>query len=93
MIYYVRGAENVSGEKWFCDSLRWNEYYRQFSMTKPSSGLCAVFGVVERWQPTTIGLIGFDWVLDGYPEWQPHDADAERQAILSLVKIEDLRIG
>jgi hypothetical protein len=72
------------------DSRRWDTYYKQFSKKKPSSGLCAVFGVIERWEPKTIGLIGFDWILDGITGWQ-HDADAEKQAILSLVTIEDLR--
>jgi hypothetical protein len=49
-----------------------------------------VFGVVERWQPETVGLIGFDWVLDGYEDWI-HDAVAERKCIESLVDIVDLR--
>jgi hypothetical protein len=59
---------------------------------KPSLGLCAVMGVVERWKPSEIGLIGYDWVLDGNPEWG-HDAEAERRCIESLVKIVDLRRG
>jgi len=94
MIYYNRGT--VSGreykhiDKYLIDSKRWDNYYKQFSKRKPSSGLCAVFGVIERWEPKTIGLIGFDWVLDGSPGWT-HDANAEKQAILSLVKIKDLR--
>ena len=94
MIYYNRGVcacgncEKI--EKYVMDSRRWDTYYKQFSKKKPSSGLCAVFGVIERWEPKTIGLIGFDWILDGITGWQ-HDADAEKQAILSLVTIEDLR--
>ena len=80
-----------------CDHYRWNRYFKDFvrlarppQRTKPSSGLCAVFGVVERWAPETIGLIGFDWILDGNPKWE-HDAVAERNAILSLVNVKDLR--
>jgi len=93
MIYYNRGecgcgCEKI--EKYLVDSRRWDAYYKQFSKAKPSSGLCAVFGTIDRWAPKTIGLIGFDWVLDGNPGWQ-HDAQAEKQAILSLVNIKDLR--
>lgn len=94
MIYYNRGSCNCgqcdSIDKYIIDSRRWNRYYKDFSKKKPSSGLCAVFGAVERWRPKTIGFIGFDWVLDGHSNWQ-HDANAEKQAILSLVTIEDLR--
>jgi hypothetical protein len=94
MIYYNRGECNCgkcqSIERYTINSRRWDKYYKDFSKKKPSSGLCAVFGVVERWRPKTIGLIGFDGILDGYPDWI-HDANAEKQAILSLVKIEDLR--
>lgn len=86
-------------ETYYCDSKHWDKYYSNFwrsrrppQRTKPSTGLCAVFGVVERWAPKTIGLIGFDWILDGNPEWD-HDAIAEKQAILSLVNIKDLRNG
>ncbi len=96
MIYYNRGGCKCRGcpqckvEKYLIDSKRWDEYYKGFSKRKPSTGLCAVFGVVERWKPKTIGLIGFDGVLDGYPDWT-HDSQAEKQAILSLVTIKDLR--
>jgi len=94
MIYYNRGRCGCGQcghiERYLIDSRRWNSYYKQFSKRKPSSGLCAVFGAVERWEPKTIGLIGFDWILDGNPGWT-HDASAEKQAILSLVNIEDLR--
>ncbi len=96
MVYYNRGGCSCKicyqcrVERYQVDSGRWDKYYKQFSKKKPSSGLCAVFGVVERWEPKTIGLIGFDWVLDGNPDWM-HDADAEKQAILSLVTIKDLR--
>jgi len=83
---------------YYCDKKRWDKYYRKFTRSKvhqkmkPSTGLCAVFGVVERWKPKTIGLIGFDWVLDENPDWE-HDAQAEKQAILSLTNIVDLRNG
>lgn len=82
-----------------CDHQRWRKYHKQFvrqtrppQRIKPSSGLCAVYAVVERWEPETIGLIGFDWILDGNPDWE-HDAIAERNAILSLVNVKDLRNG
>ena len=90
MIYYNRGSGAEDVEKYTIDSKRWDAYYKQFSKKKPSSGLCAVFGTIERWEPKTIGLIGFEWVLDGNPQWQ-HDSQAEKQAILSLVSIKDLR--
>lgn len=83
--------------EYFCDGNRWSAYYRQFvrfktppPKQKASTGLCAVFCVVERWKPETIGLIGFDWILDENPDWE-HDAVAERAAILSLVNVKDLR--
>jgi hypothetical protein len=44
----------------------------------------------ERWKPEKVGLIGFDWVLDGNPDWD-HDAIAERACIESLVEVVDLR--
>lgn len=95
MVYYDR-----EGEYDYCaDSKRWNAYYKRFTRphrlpqrSKPSSGLCAVFCVVERWQPHTVGLIGFDWILDGNPKWE-HDAIAEKRCIESLVNIVDLRHG
>lgn len=84
-------------EKYCINSSHWDAYYRHFTKSsrppakqKPSTGLCAVFGVVERWNPETIGLIGFDYILDGNSSWE-HNAAAERQCILSLVNIVDLR--
>ncbi len=70
----------------------WYGYYQTFNPKnrKPSTGTQAVFAAVQRWKPETIGLIGFDWVLDGNPDWF-HDAEKERQAILSLTNIVDLR--
>lgn len=90
MIYYNRGSGAEDVERYVIDSKRWDGYYKQFSKKKPSSGLCAVFGTIERWEPKTIGLIGFDWVLDGFQDWQ-HDSDAELQCMLSLATIKDLR--
>jgi hypothetical protein len=49
-----------------------------------------VFAVVERWQPERVGLIGFDWVLDGYKGW-PHDSLNELRCMQSLTEIVDLR--
>lgn len=103
MVYYRRckcgRCDACSEPEYFCDFDRWNKYYSKFvrekrppQRTKPSTGLCAVFGVVERWEPKTIGLIGFDWILDGNPDWE-HDAIAEKNAILSLVNVRDLRNG
>ncbi len=70
----------------------WEQYWESFnpSYYKPSTGTCAIFCAVERWRPETIGLIGFDWVLDENPDWF-HDAKTEKLAILSLVNIKDLR--
>jgi hypothetical protein len=80
------------------DPAKWDKYYQKNfahkqrlpQRQKASIGLCAVFGVVERWNPDEIGLIGFDWVLDGNPKWG-HNAVAEKACIESLVKIVDLR--
>jgi hypothetical protein len=99
LIIYKKGcgcAGRKCGEckekgKRYVDKPRWDAYYRDFSLTKPSLGLLAVFGVVELWNPKTIGLIGYDWILDGNPEWTRHDAEAEKKAIMSLVRIIDLR--
>jgi len=100
MLYYRRMTEDMSVCKapvYFCDSQHWTSYYHQFvrekrppQRMKPSLGLCAVFGVVERWNPDTIGLIGYDWILDGNRDWL-HDAIAEKACIESLVTIKDLR--
>ena len=92
MVYYNRGECNC-GEcpiPYVIDSKYWDGYYKQFSKKKPSSGLCAVFGTIERWAPETIGLIGFDWVLDGFQDWQ-HDSIAELKCIRSLCNVKDLR--
>ena len=97
LLYYRRRDFECKNEKHYIDSDYWDKYYKRFTRSKrppqkqkPSSGLCAVFAAVERWKPQTIGLIGFDWVLDGNADWE-HDAQAEKQAILSLVNIKDLR--
>lgn len=90
MLYYRRTEAEYDGPIWYADSARWDKYYQRFSKAKPSTGLCAFFGVVERWQPNEIGLIGFDWVLDGFKDWQ-HDSDAEVTCMQSLANVVDLR--
>jgi hypothetical protein len=90
MLFYRRTSDEYDGPKWYCDSQRWIKYYQSFSKVKPSTGLCAVFAVVERWEPERIGLIGFDWVLDGYKGW-PHDSENELKCMQSLAEIVDLR--
>lgn len=74
----------------------WDEYFLACKpkrvTKKPSTGTCAVFCMVERWKPDTIGLIGFDWVLDGNDDWN-HDPDAELRCIRTLVNVVDLRTG
>jgi len=78
---------------WQADWERWDAHYRSFGPVKhpdPSSGTCAVYSVVERWKPDTIGLIGFDYVLDNKADWI-HDARAELKSIESIVNIIDLR--
>lgn len=99
MIYYrecgctsIKCAECKEVDKYYPDAKSWDEYYTTFSSAKPSTGLCAVFTAVERWKPDTIGLIGFDWVLDGNEEWAPHNAVAELAAMQSLAEIKDLRL-
>lgn len=85
---------NRGEDVWTADYEYWDTYFRGFDpyFADPSSGTCAIFCVIERWQPETIGVIGLDWVLDGHPDWT-HDAEAERKCILSLVNIVDLRNG
>jgi hypothetical protein len=103
MLYYRRctcgKCQECNTNAWYCDQRRWDKYYKQFTRSsrppqraKPSLGLCAVFGAVERWSPTEIGLIGYDWILDGNPTWE-HDAAAEKECIESLVKVVDLRLS
>lgn len=101
MLFYRRGIEDVRWNRpvWFADSDFWLKYFKQFvtrrsppQKTKPSSGCCAVMMVMQRWAPERIGLIGFDNVLDGNPDWE-HDAEAERECILSLTEVVDLRTG
>ena len=80
---------------WQANWERWDYHYRLFNPVKhpePSSGTCAIYSVVERWNPDVIGLIGFDYVLDNNTNWF-HDARAELDSILSLVRIIDLRDG
>ena len=74
------------------DRDKWFAYYQTFEPKnhKPSTGTQAVLTSIQRWSPEKIGLIGFDWVLDGNDSWH-HDADAERRCIESLVEIVDLR--
>lgn len=88
---YCKECKEIPVE-WAANKTYWDDYYKRFNPknNKPSLGTCAVFSVVERWTPKTIGLIGFDWILDGNPDWI-HDADAEKRAILSLVDVVDLR--
>jgi hypothetical protein len=86
---------------WLYDSPTWDSYFARFSDLKPTTGLCAVFCVIDRLAPSEIGLIGFDRLLD--PEqgetgkWnQPgafmHDSHAEHECLHSLgVRIFDLR--
>lgn len=72
----------------------WDQYFLTFKpkriTKKPSTGTCAVFCSYERWKPEKIGLIGFDWILDGDKDWN-HDPEAEKRCIESLVEIVDLR--
>ena len=98
MVYYNRGGCECKNcpqckvSRYVVNSAYWDDYYSRFSKKKPSSGLCAVFAAVERWEPSTIGLIGFDWVLGQYTDWQ-HDSVAELRCIRSLVNVVDLRDG
>ena len=81
--------ENV----WQADFKKWDKYFKTFGPLKhadPSSGTCAIFCAIERWQPKEIGIIGMDWVLDNNKAWF-HDARAELEAIKSLVTVVDLR--
>jgi hypothetical protein len=89
-----------------CDWEKWDEHYRSFGPDwhklpcktweaglkhpEPSSGTCAVYSVVECYNPDRIGLIGFDYVLDNNTDWM-HDAKAELASIESVVDIVDLR--
>ena len=80
---------------WQANWRGWDNHFRTFGDVKhpdPSSGTCAVFCVVERWEPKEIGLIGFDYVLDNETDWL-HDARAELEAIEDIVNIIDLRLS
>ena len=80
--------------RFLCDWKYWDAYFKSFKPRnqnkKPSVGLCAVMGVYERWKPDKIGLIGFDWVLDGHKDWA-HDSHCELRVMESLCEIIDLR--
>ena len=96
MVYYKRYEGRIDNP-WYCDSKRWDEYWKQFvraktppQRVKPSLGTCAVMAAVERFGVKEIGLIGYDNILDGNDKWE-HDAIAEKRCIESLVRIVDLR--
>ena len=81
--------DNITEANW----AYWDEYYRSFGPVKhpdPSSGACAVYSVIECYNPENIGLVGFDYVLDNNTDWM-HDARAELRSIEALVNIIDLR--
>jgi hypothetical protein len=86
-------------DAYYMDASRWDAYFKQFARMKqppqrmkPSLGTKAVFAAIELFNPTEVGLIGYDYILDGAPKWG-HDAIAEKRCIESLVKIIDLRHG
>ena len=86
-----------TGGELFLHDRKLNKYYAQFVRSKrppqrmkPSLGLCAVLGAHARFNISEVGLIGFDYILDGNTEWE-HDAIAEKACIESLVRIIDLR--
>lgn len=82
--------------RYIADSKYWDSYFKSFNPTnrnkKPSVGLCAVMMAYERWTPDKIGLIGFDWVIDGHKDWL-HDSFTELKVMKSLAQIVDLRTG
>lgn len=78
---------------WKADHKKWDKYFKTFKPRKhkdPSSGTCAALCAIERWNPSEIGLIGMDWVLDDNMAWF-HDARAELEMLKTLVTIVDLR--
>ena len=78
---------------WQADHKKWDALFKTFKPTKhddPSSGTCAAFCAIERWEPEELGIIGMDWVMDGNKRWF-HDARAELECLKSLVTIIDLR--
>lgn len=80
--------DNITQANW----QYWDEYFRSYDPKHPdpSSGTCAVYSVIERFAPDTIGLVGFDYVLDNNTEWL-HDARAELDSITHLINVVDLR--
>jgi hypothetical protein len=78
---------------WQADHKKWDALFKTFKPTKhddPSSGTCAAFCAIERWEPEELGIIGMDWVMDRNKRWF-HDARAELECLKSLVTIIDLR--
>ena len=76
---------------WHFNSLKWENYFKRYSNSKPSTGLCAVFCAIDELDPKTIHLAGFDALLDG-TAYGPHDMVAERKALCELgVEIIDVR--
>jgi hypothetical protein len=81
------------------DTDRWQDYWSGFvrkkhayygSQLKPSLGTCAVFAAVDKFGVDEVGVIGYDYILDGGGDWI-HDAVAEKRCIESLVNVIDLR--
>jgi hypothetical protein len=92
----------VTREKWFdvtpktapwlihpdcIDASKWAAYFAQFSGKKPSTGLCAVFCVMDVLEPDELVLAGFDDVFHP-PKKQRvlwgHDSAGEKAAICAL---------
>ena len=92
-----KACEECRLDAYYMDAKRWDAYFKQFirmkhppQRVKPSLGAKAVFAAIELFNPTEVGLIGYDYILDGSDQWL-HDAIAEKRCIESLVKIIDLR--
>ncbi len=88
--YPLEGIEN----RYVCDWRYWDNFFIRKGpknlSRKPSVGICAFFAAYEVWKPKKVGLIGFDWVLDGHKDW-PHDSRCELACMESLAEIVDLR--
>jgi hypothetical protein len=103
--YFSRGysAKKLGYDFWFfpkrpphpegCDSPYWLNFYSKFSRLKPSTGLCALFCAAEFYPKETIGLIGYDTVLDNTRfTVGPHDSGGEWLCVKELpLNIIDLR--
>lgn len=99
-IYFARGPHSLSKEaavfwrfpKRTPEEEHWLAFYRRYSGAKPSAGLCCLLMASKYCVGQTVGLLGFDRLLDGIPMDGPHSFPDESRAARALpLTLIDLR--